>query len=124
MWFRAFFSLKTSVPTWLAQSKLIGVSEVVEFTRCVQNVSDWDLLNLFLPDSDSEMELEVIWLMSSYVIFVWENIFVKKNEINLEQFFGFLTYKLASNVVNLHPNALKAWFYNIFWGGGKKWPVQ
>ena len=31
--------------------------KVVEFTRCVQNVSDWDLLNLFLSDSDTEMEL-------------------------------------------------------------------
>ena len=24
-----------------------------------------------------------------------------------------------NNPLNSHPNALKAWFYNIFWGGGK-----
>ena len=65
--------------------------KVVEFARCAQTVSDWDLLNLFLPDS--EMDLEAVWLISSYVIFIWENIFMKSAEVKLEQFFGFLTYK-------------------------------
>ena len=65
--------------------------KVVEFARCAQTVSDWDLLNLFLPDS--QMDLEAVWLISSYVLFIWENIFMKGAEVKLEQFFGFLTYK-------------------------------
>ena len=76
----------------------------VEFTRCLQNVSDWDLLNLFLPDS--EMELEVIWLITSYVIFIWENIFVRNTEVKVEQFFGYLTYKYKKHQI-LSKNQLK-----------------
>ena len=56
-----------------------------------QIISDWDLLNLFLPSSDYEMEN--VWLVSSYVLYVWETVFVRGAEVKIEQFFGFLTYK-------------------------------
>ena len=54
-------------------------------------MSDWDILNLFLPVS--EFDKEVVWIISSYVIFIWDNIFVRNADVKLEQFFGFLTYK-------------------------------
>ena len=56
-----------------------------------QDASDWELLNLFLPRSAYDQEN--VWLVSSYVLFVWENICVRGAEVKLEQFFGFLTYK-------------------------------
>ena len=68
--------------------------KVVEFARCSQNISDWDILNLFVPDS--ELDLEVTWLISSYVIFIWENIFVRNAEVKFEQFFGYLSFKYKS----------------------------
>ena len=52
-----------------------------------QIISDWDLLNFFLPSSDYEMEN--VWLVSSYVLYVC----VRGAEVKIEQFFGFLTYK-------------------------------
>ena len=42
---------------------------VVEFAKCARDSSDWDILNLFVPYS--EMDLEVVWFISRYVIFLW-----------------------------------------------------
>lgn len=66
-------------------------SKVLEYAGCSHNILDWDILNLFVPDS--EFDMEVVWLVSSYVLFVWENIFVRDAEVKLERFFGYLTYK-------------------------------
>ena len=66
-------------------------SRVLEYAGCDHNIMDWDILNLFVPGSDFDME--VVWLVSSYVLFVWENIFVRDAGVKLDQFFGFLTYK-------------------------------
>ena len=68
---------------------------MLEYSGCRQDVSDWDILNLFTPAS--EFDKEVVWLISSYVLFIWENIFVRNAEVKLEQFFGFLTYKYKEN---------------------------
>ena len=32
-------------------------------------------------------------MVSSYVLYVWETVFVRGAEVRIEQFFGFLTYK-------------------------------
>ena len=37
----------------------------------------------------SAFDQENVWLISSYVLFVWENIHVRGAELKLEQFFGF-----------------------------------
>ena len=42
---------------------------VVEFAKCACDISECDMLNLFVPDS--EMDLEVVWFISRYVIFLW-----------------------------------------------------
>ena len=52
---------------------------------------DWDILNLFVPNSAFDMEISC--LVSSYVLFVWENIYVREAVVKLDQFFGFLTFK-------------------------------
>ena len=66
----------------------------IEVTRHMgqqQNVTDWSLLNLFFPSSAYDQEN--VWLISSYVLFVWDNVGGRDAEVKLEQFFGFLTYK-------------------------------
>jgi hypothetical protein len=70
-------------------------ARVLEYSACRQVVSDWDILNLFLPVS--EFDKEVVWMISSYVLFIWDNIFVRNADVKLEQFFGFLTYKYKEN---------------------------
>ena len=72
------------------------------------SVDDWDLVNLLFV-MNSSRESEVIWLLSSYVLYVWEMVHVKKVEIKLEKFFGFLTFKYKmhqvtspDHVINLH----------------------
>ena len=54
-------------------------------------VDDWDLVNLLFPKSSYESE--IVWLVSSYVLYVWEMVHVKKVEVNLDKFFGYLTFK-------------------------------
>ena len=65
--------------------------KVLEFSRCSQNISNWNILNLFLPDS--EVDVEVTWLISSYVRYIWENVYVRNAEVKMEQFFGYLSFK-------------------------------
>ena len=63
----------------------------MDYAGCDQNIMNWDILNLFVPGS--EYDMEVVWLVSSYVLYVWENIYVRNADVKLDQFFGFLTYK-------------------------------
>ena len=54
-------------------------------------VSNWELLNLFIPRTNWEQE--ILWLLSNYVSYVWDSIFIRNSEVRLEQMFGFLTFK-------------------------------
>ena len=56
-----------------------------------QNVSDWDIINLLFPNS--RYVQEILWLVSSYILYVWETVHIKKQEVKMEKFFGFLTFK-------------------------------
>ena len=55
------------------------------------SVNDWDLINLLFPHSSHDSE--IVWLVSSYVQYVWEMVQVKKQEVKLDKFFGYLTFK-------------------------------
>ena len=65
--------------------------EVVRLGRMAPNVADWDVVNLFFPKSSRGRE--IIWLVSTYILYVWETVQIKKQEVKLEKFFGFLTFK-------------------------------
>ena len=56
------------------------------------NVSNWELINLFIPDSSRSKDM--VWMLGTYVAKVWEEIQVRgKLRLRLEVFFGFLTFK-------------------------------
>ena len=65
--------------------------KVSEWAGQHHNVTDWELLNLFLPHSDYEQEM--VWLVCSYVMFMWDTVQVRSAGVKLDQFFGYLTYK-------------------------------
>ena len=65
--------------------------QVVRLGRLEPNVDDWDILNLFFPNSSRG--LEILWLVSTYVLYVWETVNIKKKEVKLDKFFGFLKFK-------------------------------
>ena len=65
--------------------------QVMQLGSMRVNVDDWDIVNLLFLKSSRDAE--VVWLVSSYVLYVWEMVFVKKLEVKLENFFGFLTFK-------------------------------
>ena len=61
-----------------------------------RDITDGDILNLFFPKSRHDSEM--IWLISLYVLHVWEAIHVKgADDVKLEQFFGYLTISLSSS---------------------------
>ena len=73
--------------SWRVWSWVKG--KVLELAGQHQNVTDWELL--FLPHSDYEQEM--VWLVCSYVMFMWDTVHVRSADVKLDQFFGYLTYK-------------------------------
>ena len=55
------------------------------------NADDWDVVNLLFPGSSRDQE--IVWLISTYVLYVWEMVYVRKTEVKLDKFFGYLTFK-------------------------------
>ena len=53
--------------------------QVVRLGRMAQNVADWDVINLFFPNS--RRGREITWLVSTYILYVWETVNVKKQEV-------------------------------------------
>ena len=71
------------------------------------DVDDWDLVNLMFLNSSRDSE--IVWMISSYVLCVWETVYIKKQEVKLDKFFGYLTFKYKmyqetspDQLINLH----------------------
>ena len=67
-------------------------------------VDDWEIINLFFVNSC--YDTEIVWLVSSYVHYVWEMVQAKKQEVKLDKFFGFLTFKYKMHQV-ISPDELR-----------------
>ena len=65
--------------------------QVVKWGQIGAGVDDWEILNLIYADSCHGTE--IVWLVSSYVLYVWETVQVMKLEVKLDKFFGFLNFK-------------------------------
>ena len=93
-----FFCLceKTRVAWAWVRGKVVGIGGQQQ-----QNLTDWEVLNLFF--TRSSFDQEIVWLLSSYVFYVWENVFVRGAEVKLEKFFGFLTYKYREHQSSSRP---------------------
>ena len=54
--------------------------------------SDWELVNLLFPGSACENE--AVWLVGTYVAWVWKEVYIhRKTWVRADQFFGFLRFK-------------------------------
>ena len=58
---------------------------------------------------NSSCDSEIVWLVSSYVLYVWETVHVKNSEVKFDKFFGYLTFKYKMHqatsqdqLINLH----------------------
>ena len=81
--------------------------QVVQLGQMVASVDDWDVVNLLFPSSSRDAE--IVWLVSSYVLYVWEMVYVKNLEVKFDNFFGYLTFKYKmfqetspGQLLNLH----------------------
>ena len=82
-----FFSLcDGTVGTWTLVKK-----EILKYGKFHNNVEDWRILNLLLPKS--RLDKELVWLISSYVLYVWDSIYTRGADVKADQFFGFLRFK-------------------------------
>ena len=82
-------------------------SQVVQLGHMGAGVDDWDLINLLFLHSSRDAE--IVWLVSYYVLYVWEMMYVKRVEVKLDKFFGYLTFKYKmyqgtspNQQINLH----------------------
>ena len=66
-------------------------NEIMKFGKFRNELDGWTILNLMFPRSRFEKEL--IWLVSSYVQYVWDTVHVRGADVSAEQFFGFLKFK-------------------------------
>ena len=65
--------------------------EILRYGNFQNSVDDWKILNLMFPKS--RLEKELIWLVSSYILFVWDSVYVRGADVRAEQFFGYLRFK-------------------------------
>ena len=66
--------------------------QVVRLGLMGPNFADWDIINLFFPTSRHDRE--IIWMVSTYVLYVWDTVnIMKKQDVKFDKFFGFLTFK-------------------------------
>ena len=79
----------------ISKKKFDDISKIDEV---IADMNDWDLVNLLYPKSSNDTE--IVWLVSCYVLFVWETVFVKKLEVKRDKFFGFLTFKYKMHQAN------------------------
>ena len=70
--------------------------EILRVGRFGSGVDDWRILNLMFPKS--RFETELTWLVSSYVLYVWDSVHVRGVDVRAEQFFGFLTFKHTNKI--------------------------
>ena len=66
-------------------------NEIMRVGKFHKNVDNWKILNLMFPKS--RVDNELIWLVSSYALYVWESVYLRGAEVRAEQFFGFLRFK-------------------------------
>jgi hypothetical protein len=74
-----FGSCKRTSEDWsLVRLKILGL--------CNHGLlsSNWELLNLFLPRT--QFEEEIVWLISTYVNYVWNIVYIENSELKLEKF--------------------------------------
>ena len=74
--------------------------QVVQWGQLGAGVDDFDVINLFYANSCNDTE--IVWLVSSYVLYVWETVQVKKLEVKLDKFFGFLNFKYKMHQTTSH----------------------
>ena len=65
--------------------------QVVQLGQMEAGVEDEEIINLCFVKSSRETE--IVWLVSCYVLYVWEIVHIKKLEVKQDKFFGFLTFK-------------------------------
>ena len=65
--------------------------QVVQLGQMGAGADDWEIINLLFTNSSHDTE--IVWLVSYYVLYVWEMVQIKKLEVKLDKFFGFMTFK-------------------------------
>ena len=65
-----------------------------------RDITDWDVINLFFPKSRHDKE--IVWMLTHYVIYVWESVYVKESDVKLEQFIGYLKFKYKQSQIQLN----------------------
>ena len=66
-------------------------TEILRYGKFKTIVDDWKILNLMFPKS--RLDNELVWIVSSYALYVWDSVYSRGADVREEQFFGFLKFK-------------------------------
>ena len=66
-------------------------NEILRHGKFHRNVENWKILNLMFPKS--RLDNELVWIVSSYALYVWDSVYSRGADVRAEQFFGFLKFK-------------------------------
>ena len=69
-------------------------------TQVGRDMPDWDVINLFFPKSRHDKE--VVWMLTHYVLYVWNCLQVKESDVKLDQFIGYLKFKFKESQIQLN----------------------
>ena len=69
-------------------------------TQVGRDTADWDVINMFFPKSRHDKE--IVWMLTHYVLYVWENVHVKESDVKLDQFIGYLKFKYKESQIKLN----------------------
>ena len=69
-------------------------------TQVGRDILDWDAINLFLPKSKHDKEM--VWMLTHYVLYVWDSVHVKESDVKLEQFIGYLKFQFKESPIKLN----------------------
>ena len=68
-------------------------------TQVGRDTADWDVINMFFPKSRHDKE--IVWMLTHYVLYVWERVHVKESDVQLDQFIGYLKFKYKESQIKL-----------------------
>ena len=66
-------------------------NEILRYGKVHRDVENWKILNLMFPKS--RLDNELVWIVSSYALYVWDSVYSRGADVRAEQFFGFLKFK-------------------------------
>ena len=73
-------------------------------------------MNLFF--TKSRHDKDIVWMLTHYVLCVWDSLHVKESDVKLDQFIGYLKFKFKQAPIKLNDLQIFSLVWVRSWIGG------